>query len=312
MSHKKGHHYLPKCYLKGFCDNKKKLWVYEKDTVKEPYTSTPDKVAKCNNLYMLYDSKDPIELEDFLANKIEGPAAMVLSELREKRFPDIEQKYKLALFIAILMVRTPRYISYLDKISSDYITPLCSSIARDRERFNTMRNKSNKNLSKDTIEQDRNSILKEEFSFKLNHDLILRNMLIIGEAFAQVLVKTKWLLLETGPEFPFITTDNLINIDNLNNLSSGIFKPGMGFSGAMCALPISKDLTLIMLNHDYASDDKIINIKDKKELKKLIMCLNKQVYLRAEKFVFASEGSDKLRRCFQNLNEKTNICKFFK
>lgn len=96
-----GDHYVPQYYLKGFStEEDEALWVYDK-LDKRKFRTQAKNIANENRFY------SP-EVEQYLANVIEGPANSVLKAIREKSSLTDDSKKLLAEYMAVMWKRVPQ------------------------------------------------------------------------------------------------------------------------------------------------------------------------------------------------------------
>lgn len=96
-----GEHYLPQYYLKGFSkEGGKRIWVYDK-VDSRVFPTQVKSIANENNFY-------GTEMEEYLANEIEGPANAVLKKIREKNEITKSDKRVLTEYIVVMMKRVPQ------------------------------------------------------------------------------------------------------------------------------------------------------------------------------------------------------------
>lgn len=104
------HHYVPQFYLRGFSRDGNRLYVFDKKAKEEKTKyryQTIKKIAYENNLYTYTTkSRKKETLEDFFS-KIEGKANQVIIKLSQKKDIKPRQRGYLALFVALLWLRTP-------------------------------------------------------------------------------------------------------------------------------------------------------------------------------------------------------------
>ncbi len=93
-------HYIPKYYLKGFCNPDGKIFRYEKGSNKVICTSI-ENVAQEKGFYSKSTEND-------LANQVEAPANALLSQLRQRQMIAPGDKTVLAEYMANMMKRVPR------------------------------------------------------------------------------------------------------------------------------------------------------------------------------------------------------------
>ena len=98
-----GHHFVPRYYLKGFCENPdNKIWVHSKD--KKPFFTNIINVAHETDLY-----SDAIE--KWLSEKIEDPANHVLDKVLRKWLITANEKIIFSRYITELLARVPKSLS---------------------------------------------------------------------------------------------------------------------------------------------------------------------------------------------------------
>ena len=96
-----GDHYVPQYYLKGFsATGEELLWVYDKLN-RSKFRTQAKNIANENRFY------SP-EVEQYLANVIEGPANSVLKAIREKNRLTDDDKRLLAEYMAVMWKRVPQ------------------------------------------------------------------------------------------------------------------------------------------------------------------------------------------------------------
>jgi hypothetical protein len=99
----KKQHYVPQCLLKHFCydeKNSKRINIFDTDKCDFRYNQLIKGVFAQNYFY----DKDN-RVENFIANKIEGPTAQIIDELVKENFKAIHEKQLiLSQFILSLLV----------------------------------------------------------------------------------------------------------------------------------------------------------------------------------------------------------------
>ena len=97
-----GDHYIPQFYLKGFCepDSPEIIARYEKGS-RDILTTHVKNVAQETGFYSR-------EVEQFLANEVEGPANLVLQTIRERNPITPEAKFILAVYMVTMLKRVPQ------------------------------------------------------------------------------------------------------------------------------------------------------------------------------------------------------------
>lgn len=116
-------------------------------------------------------------------------------------------------------------------------------------------------------------------------------------------------MIETNDEYPFVTSDNIINVNNSGMPPGGFYQPTLAMPGSYTYIPISKELTLLLINNEQHLDGKVYSLIEGNstnnfplgQLKLFIKNLNKITYRRCNKYVFASSDDECLRKCFSKM-----------
>ncbi len=97
-----GKHYVPQYYLKGFTEPHAPafIWVYDKVTARIFRTNVKN-VAHETDYY-------PDDVEQYLANSIEGPAQSVIDKIRQHEPLTPHDKARLAAYMVVMLKRVPR------------------------------------------------------------------------------------------------------------------------------------------------------------------------------------------------------------
>ena len=96
-----GHHYVPQEYLSGFAapEQAGTIWMYDKQT--DAFKRLPIKAVAQEADF--YDQDTEAELN----SAIEGPAHAVLSKVRGRKSISQEERLRLAIYVAAMMMRVP-------------------------------------------------------------------------------------------------------------------------------------------------------------------------------------------------------------
>jgi hypothetical protein len=114
-------HYIPKFYLKGFTDQKGRLWVYEK--FKALRQSRPKDEAHKPDYYAHTERGQRDETAEQILQRIESKAAPIVVKLANRHFkPTIEQMGHVYFFIAAMFARVPRWRDFLDSRLTQIVT----------------------------------------------------------------------------------------------------------------------------------------------------------------------------------------------
>jgi hypothetical protein len=127
-----GHHYVPRYYLRGFCQNfEDSIWVYDRQESRK-FKANIRKIANERKFYSN-------SLENTLSLEVENPANYILDKVRS-RIPLSEEDRKiLSDYIVILWKRVPkakdRLFSKLPDISKEILERFRSSCLLEEQKY---------------------------------------------------------------------------------------------------------------------------------------------------------------------------------
>ncbi|MCL5261168.1 MAG: DUF4238 domain-containing protein [Gammaproteobacteria bacterium] len=307
---KKRHHYLPKFYLDGFCDQQNMVWIYHKDTQKI-HCQRPENTAIVKNFYAIHRNDGTIDtntFEDALADIVESPAAAALKSLRLGSVPTDEYRQHLSILFAFMLVRTPGYRDSYEPQFNEELDKMLKLIAANEEYFQRWTDdykKTNGVPLADNIEQLRQEILNGKFQVRVHPNFSLSTMQKLGFNCGGLLVNMKWVIIKAPKNLYFLTSDNPVIVTNPRGI--GYCSPGLGLKDTRVFVPISKEVGLLMIRSDEDKLDNQIVSNNSKIVKEM----NTGIVLGASKFIFANEQNDKITRLIKNVNEKiqmVNLC----
>jgi hypothetical protein len=116
MGRKARHHYIPKCYLKGFTnggESSSPFWAVpvNKDA---PYLTSPNDSCVQRDYYTV-NHEDPLIVENFYAEQIEPKILKAINFIKiHSRLPPKEDMNYLTLLLATLYLRVPSYRESLE------------------------------------------------------------------------------------------------------------------------------------------------------------------------------------------------------
>ena len=104
----KRHHFLPKCYLEGFARDGY-VWLFDRER-NEFRRQQPLNTSVIKNFYVFENKlgEKDYGLETFFSG-IEGKAKATILELETRADISPDRRLNLAVFIALLMVRSPKF-----------------------------------------------------------------------------------------------------------------------------------------------------------------------------------------------------------
>ena len=120
---KKRHHYISKAYLKSFCDDEGKVWIYRKDDPKKPFRQKPD-----NTGFHKYYYSQPLPeggmnheaLENFFS-EIETPWPPIVERLQKREKIDNGMMDEICQFICLQFARVPANRDFAERIQAEML-----------------------------------------------------------------------------------------------------------------------------------------------------------------------------------------------
>jgi hypothetical protein len=286
--------------------------MYKKGVPDPPSSARPSNTGYERGLYHIERNEEIDNInfvEDLLADVVESKAADALKELRNKQFPDSDGRKHLSLFLGTLMVRTPGYLKNLQSQHDKGLNLLLQVSARDKNRFHKGYEDAGIKCSEEEIEKDRQAILNNELEAVLHRNALLSIMIHMGASIAQHLISMHWALVETDDMFPFITSDKIINLYHPDISPNSFYQPGLETYKSTLFVPISNQLTLMMVNLQDFADGQIFTLNktrytssgERVDLKSIIKSLNRMVFKNSYKYIFSGTNSEKLKTMFNNI-----------
>lgn len=116
MGRKAKHHYIPKCYLKGFTEGGKDsspFWCVPVNN-SAPFKTNPNDSCAERDYYTLSHS-EPLVVENWYANEVEPIISKVITHTINNSFlPSRDDREGLILFLATLYLRIPLFRKSLE------------------------------------------------------------------------------------------------------------------------------------------------------------------------------------------------------
>lgn len=245
------HHFVTRAYLEGMLAvGETRLWVYErnKDRV---FRNIPYNLASKKSYYTAV-GKDGVEtdkVEKMLGKVVEGPGIAILRHIvKEMKQLDWEQRFRVAMFIAVQEMRVPHMRDQLSNamkgINTAYMNSKVSApgvLEGYLERIKT-RNETNSTVSAEDI---RDAVLSGRITLDMHPEASIQAMGHTLPLLMQTYAEMKWeVYIARNGEF--ITSDCPVCRDYPES-STGFV--GLDNTDLIIYFPISKDRVL-RLSHD--------------------------------------------------------------
>lgn len=303
----KRQHYIPQFYLKNFSQDKKRVYIYDKnkgEKEKIRYQTTL-KIAHQNNFYTFRSKKGGKENLEKVFSAFEGKAASIIQKVRNQKQISESDKEKLALFVAFQDTRTPAF----KKRTEAMHTQMGEKIARMSMRMTSddtlkkfFKKKKGKEMTEIEIKDLKNFATnpkRSKIAFKYPNGWWIRIMLETGMATVPAFMTMDWFFLYTSQPYAFITNDKPLMIvppkDYDKFWGIGLLTPGV-----RRIIPLSADLCLMMGEMRKNPSIKFIEAD-----KKFFREVNTHLVLESERFCF-SPDKGKLEKLVKEQKQISN------
>lgn len=254
MGRKAKHHYIPKCYLKGFTDggeDSSKFWAVPKNNGTPFITSPNDSCAERN--YYSVDHENPLIVEDFYAEKIEPKIMTAISYIHTHScLPPKDEMGYLLLLLTTLYLRVPTHRKIVEM-----------TMRREKEIV-------------DGMSKDINLSNIEEFEYSKT-DLIKSELSLIDTVIKCLLNKYYRLYIIEDDNLNVVTSDNPFILNHPKGGNG--FNFGLDTSDIEICVPITSKVILIARNEKMKKDSVVAN-------KEQIGLANTQLILSSSRFFY--------------------------
>lgn len=277
-----GQHYIPKYYLKGFCDSSTEnyIWVYEKNNP-QVFKRNIDSVASENGRW-------PLEIEEFLANKVEQPTNFIIDRIRNEEEINQEDKDTLSKYMTAMLQRVPSGLQRAKAIAPTVLDEVFNKLENDIH-YLIEKHPSKKNSLQKRLEEIPSLKLKyrNEFPVEIWHKLITPDSL---PGVMTILPTMSWIFLKSDNKQAFLTSDNPF-----------FFFEELGINKSDITFPITSDITL------WATWNSNSDRRYKRASKSQIKEINKRTVSKATKYIYYSEENKWVVRLMNNKNIKLTL-----
>ena len=259
-----GDHYIPQFYLKAFSQNYgKRIWVYDKKNIYK----IPTQVKSIANITKFYSR----EVEQYLANSIEGPANSVLKKIRNFKIINMSEKCVFSKYMAVMMKRVPEGLNQLKRLAPSISKKLSSEISEE------LRHESLESREKQALLGKYRKIL-ENYSTDPPKEAWLK--VLPPETTPQVFYAFNnmiWRFLVSNSKSEFLTSDNPLFY--FTSIGIGKFESEVLF-------PISKNIALWATWKEHFPIG-YINVKSQ-----VVKEMNRRTASYATRYIFKSKDED--------------------
>jgi len=217
---KKRNHYLPRAYLRGFCDSEGLLWSFDRRS-KDYRRLPPDAVAVEKEFYIIKDSsgRKSIAVEDWLAECENSAIPVVRTIEKERSYMSEADRHVLARFVALLRLRTTVFNAEMGEVIEHYSRAVADSLFKDEKAAREIIARLPGNgaeLPDERIESWLAMWRAGQCTLKVNREYVIHLMIQRADSFAEELFAMNWAILRSHPETAFITSDlpwSILSVD---------------------------------------------------------------------------------------------------
>jgi Protein of unknown function (DUF4238) len=233
-------HYIPRLYLKNFCNSEGRVWVYDKKLAKA-YARTPDNIGGETYFYDVPELEKEIGVVQFVErffNDFEDCAARVLTDwLDQLRVGGdfqvaAKDRADFSLYLATQLVRTPNYRKFTLQMGAAILKVKLEAHIAAEAPDETVDIKWRK---------------EREAAFHARHILDLDTL----ETYAQIFHSHVWIFLRNPTGRSLYTSDNPILLKTHKRGERQL--PGIGAEGIELIFPIAPNFSLSLLERSYWS-----------------------------------------------------------
>jgi len=284
------HHYIPRCYLKGFAKDKERPQLFVVDSKEcTSFTTLISNIAAERDFHRLDAPGQP---QDALENKIaefEGDLAPTLERvIADRSIVNIDDRSNLFTFMALLCIKNPGMRETIGAAAGKMAQLTLEMMAATPEEW---RARMERAKNEGTMDQDadadalRKMILDRKFKFTLTTPAHLDIEFGSLETLHPYFLGRNWVLCKADAGTTgFITSDRPVCVawqDPKNHAPAGL-----RLKGTQVAFPISNDLAMIgpfeLDAGEMDADEDFVS----KVNGNIILLSNHQVYARDDNFVY--------------------------
>jgi len=242
----KRHHFLPRFYLEGFSRDGW-LWLCDRER-KHFRKSNPEKTAIIRDFYVLENKsgeKDYSVEQAF--SLIEGKASEVIHKLERCEGIEPKERADLALFVALLMTRTPRFERDVQQMTDAAAKHIIKHSVSNVGAAENLIRRSGTNLDPQGM---LDFVQKERFQMETSHNFIVTSMVEKAHKFGLDVCLMNWSVLHASDRSSFITTDQPVGFivpDELRGTREPIF--GLASERIIKVVPLTQRVALLMTDY---------------------------------------------------------------
>ena len=216
------HHYVPSFLLSNFASEGNSLWVYDTKEEKSwpgcPETAGYEK--HWHTVFRKNGSKDTSSIEAQVTARYDTPGSKAVRMIMNREKLDDDSRDSFFMFVAALMLRTPRSIRQMAEIGSAVLSESASRLAAHNHEFQERVAERFKEggASDEDIKKVLADVAEGNTSFTPRHEQTLITNLMNVEKLALGLANLKWMFcFLPDSEDPFIIGDHPVLLEDVGS-----------------------------------------------------------------------------------------------
>jgi hypothetical protein len=246
------HHYVPRFYLRGFCNGDGLLFVVDAKTKKE-FTTAPENVAAEKDFNRIdIEGVPPDAVEKAFAN-FEGEVAPALERIAKVgSFKDKNDRLLVLNLITLLAIRNPRKRESIGNFQGELFKKMLALTYQTRERWESqVRQMKAEGCLPEGMDTDyetlKEFVKKGDFKIKMNRTTDIKMEIELIDDLLPFFVNRKWSLWKARNDSGgFVTSDHPVCLRwSEKEDAKGFYPPGYGMTNTDVLFPLTTDLALI-------------------------------------------------------------------
>ena len=248
MNKPKRHHYLPKFYLEGFCNEEGGLYIFDRK-IKEIRCQKPLNTALQKDYYTFIDKdgEKNLKIEEMLS-QIEGDTKPIIEKLNNKEKINNKEKEILSLFIGFLSTRTPSFQDMVDSSMKQLNEIIIDRTFPDKEKtihqLEKIKTQKNENWDSEKLAE---FIVSKRWNLEIKREASLDMMIKQAPKTAELFYDMNWIFIHAPAGSSFMTSDNPIILYEPNYWGKkSPYGYGIGTPGVGKLIPLSDKVALLL------------------------------------------------------------------
>lgn len=298
---KRRHHYLPQFYLRNFVDSRGRIWAYPKlGGNAKPVSPRDFGVERDYHTFTGKDGvKDRTTIEEAFAD-IENEVAPAVRKIIGKERLSIAEYELFVTFVSTMLVRVPARRDQVGRMAAEMMKLFATTSASNKDAFHAdyQRFEADTGHKGADAEEVRQFILSDNYEMRTNPKIALAFSLHTLHTVTECLAQMDWVFLWRSGRFKFLSCDSPVFYCDPTLPPTTWRGVGLMNRGVEVSVPLSTD---VLAFGDYRPKQrKYVQVQPE-----VVRLFNQRTVDSAHRYVFASEGSEKIQAFIARNNDAT-------